>query len=115
MILDRQNRIDDAIHVFRAALAERGAYTTAAHIAAWHSIGTTFTKKNEHEKAVEAFLKVTELASLNPDGFRSLSAAVARCGRFDEAVHHAKRAVELAEGSPRINEFKAHLEARLAR
>ncbi len=114
MILDRQNRIDDAIHAFHESLSKRGAYQTASRISAWHSIGVMFTKKNAHEKAAEAFLKMTELSSLNPDGFRSLSAALARCGRSSEAVQHARRAVELAEGSPKISEFKAHLEALLA-
>lgn len=61
----------------------------------WYAFGSLLAKSGEHEKAVEAFGRVTWLDPLHLKAWDAKGKALMRLGRFQEALECYERATEL--------------------
>ncbi|MEN9936680.1 MAG: hypothetical protein RLZZ387_3259 [Chloroflexota bacterium] len=92
LVLERANRIEEAVEEYRRAVAHN------PHLAEAHSaLGLYYRRQGLLAKAADEFRTVANLADNFPAHF-SLSGVLAELGRYDEALAGLRRCLEFAPG-----------------
>ena len=92
-----QHRLADAIRVLRAATAASPNDPRLANTLAWFLATMPDEKLRDGPKALELARRAVELTNgQDPTTLRTLAAAYAETGDFDQAIQTAQRAIELA-------------------
>lgn len=84
------NRLDDALPLYRKALAMRPGWAEG-----WWSLGTIFYDKNSYADAARAFQKVTQLAPGNGTAFVMLGLSEFELGHDELALKHIDKGAAL--------------------
>jgi tetratricopeptide (TPR) repeat protein len=98
----QKGKVDEAIVHYQKALEIKPDYPAAKNNLAWVLATAPQTSLRDGSRAVELAQQADQLAGgENPMILRTLAAAYAETGRFDDAVRSAKRAMELARAAGR--------------
>jgi arylsulfatase A-like enzyme/Tfp pilus assembly protein PilF len=108
-----QHRLPDAIRVLRAATTASPNEPRLANSLAWLLATTPDERLRDGPKALELARRAAELTKFqNPTALRTLAAAYAETGDFNQAVQTAQRAIESAVASQQ-NDLADALRAQL--
>ena len=96
----QEGRVDEAIAHYQQALQINPDYMDAQNGLAWVLATTPQASLRNGRRAVELAQQANQLAGgQDPMILRTLAAACAEAGRFDDAVRNAQRAMELARAA----------------
>jgi tetratricopeptide (TPR) repeat protein len=85
IVYDRQKRFDEAITEYQAAIALK-----PEHGFLYNNLGVSYLYKSDYELAVQAFMQALKSESSQRKVYNNLGAALAKLGRYDEALEAFK-------------------------
>lgn len=86
VIYNRQGKFDEALREFEAAILE-----VPASGMLFNNMGVSYLMQREHEKAVKTFTMALDSGGVENKVYNNLALALAKLGRFEEALEAFKR------------------------
>jgi hypothetical protein len=109
-VLERQNRLDDAIAVLQESLQRDRDWTLIGPSIFLHRMAHYQSRKGDHQAAVATYRKVVEQRPTEPGMRYLLSIEIERTGDLEEAIVECNHAIALNAAGSNLSQYKALLD-----